>query len=138
MPKKHYKRGGGVFDNLGASLSNGWNSVSQSASSGLTSIKEGTANVWDKTKKATSSTYNSVTGTTPTTPSYTPPATVGGKSRKNKKGGYKDNISHNNLASSASPFSGKTAQPQTWVGGKTKRRRHRHSKSCRHKKHRKH
>ena len=142
MPRKHYKRnGGGVFDNIGTSISSGWDSVSQGASSGLTSLKEGSSNAWDKTKRVTSSTYNSLTGT----PSYTSGTSynVGGRTRRMKKGGYKNNISINNLAAHAASFSGKTAQPHTWVGGKTKRRRHRHTKSCRHstsahKRHRKH
>jgi hypothetical protein len=54
------------------------------------------------------------------------------------RGGFKDNTPVTGLASTASPISDiKTAQPKTWVGGKTKKRRHhggkhRHSKSCKH------
>jgi hypothetical protein len=50
-----------------------------------------------------------------------------------KRGGYSANTSINGLASSSASFSGKTAQPQVWVGGKTRRRRHKHTKSCKHK-----
>jgi outer membrane biosynthesis protein TonB len=71
----------------------------------------------------------------PTTSSY------GGKTKKRRmRGGFKDNTVMTGLAANAAPFSGKTAQPQTIVGGKTKkrhhkRRKHRHTKSCKHNKH---
>jgi hypothetical protein len=60
----------------------------------------------------------------------------GGKRRTKKKyGGYKENTPTTGLASHASPVSGlQTAKPHTWVGGRTKRR-HRHSRTCKHKKH---
>lgn len=61
--------------------------------------------------------------------------TNGGKKTKRKYGGYKSNTPTTGLASSASPVSGiQTAKPHTWVGGKTKRR-HKHSRTCKHKKH---
>jgi len=53
-----------------------------------------------------------------------------------QNGGYRSNTPLNNLASSAAPFNGKTAQPQVWVGGKrrtrkSRRRTRRHRKSRR-------
>jgi len=59
----------------------------------------------------------------------------GGKRRRSKRGGsYSPNMSLNNLASSASPISGiQTVKAQTWVGGKTKKRRNgRRNKSRKH------
>jgi hypothetical protein len=57
-------------------------------------------------------------------------SSYGGK-RRRMRGGYSPNMSLTNLASSASPISDvQTVKAQTWVGGRTKRRRHRHGKSC--------
>ena len=114
------------------------------------------SNAWEQTKKASSSAYNSAASSvtsaptpaptpkpTPTpasAPSPTPssfPVTGGRRRRTSKRGGYSAKTPLNGLASTSSPFSGKTAQPQVWVGGKT-RRRHKHSKSCKHKRSRKH
>ena len=59
------------------------------------------------------------------------------KSRRTRKsrrmrGGYSDNVSMTNLASRAAPFSGETARPQAYVGGRrTKRRCHTHKRSRR-------
>lgn len=115
---------------------------------------------WEKTKKATTGAYDkSGLSGTPST-SYTPPAPVpaptpapvpapipapvGGKTRRRRrrrhmKGGFKDNTPTTGLAVYAAPFSGSTAQPHNWVGGRTKKRhhrkcykKHRHTKSCRH------
>ena len=74
-------------------------------------------------------------GAQPQQPSYG----MGGKKRRTRRGkrggSYSSNISETNLAATASPVSGiQTVKAQTWVGGKTKRRRHRHNKSCKHKK----
>ena len=128
MPRRHRKmKGGSIWDTL--------------------------TGVWDKTKQATSSAYQSVTGSS-TTGSYTPSSyssqsynspsynssssypNMGGRRTKRRRGGYHANTSLTNLAAHASPFSGKTAQAHNWVGGKTRRhRKHRHSKSCKHRKH---
>jgi hypothetical protein len=71
--------------------------------------------------------------------SYTaPPATsmgYGGKRRRRRMrgGSVTPNVSLTNLASSAAPVSNmQTVQAQTLVGGRTKKRRHRHrhTKSC--------
>jgi hypothetical protein len=60
---------------------------------------------------------------------------MGGKRRRSVKrgGSYSANMSQTNLAATASPVSGiQTVKAQTWVGGKTKRRRrHKHTKSRR-------
>ena len=71
---------------------------------------------------------------TPTT--YTPTANTGysmggkkGKRRRSMRGGdYSDNISLNNLAANAAPFSNGNTATAPYVGGRT--RRHRHTKSC--------
>jgi hypothetical protein len=73
-------------------------------------------------------------------PSYGAPQPsygMGGKKRRTRRGkrggAFSPNMSQTNLAASASPVSGiQTVKAQTWVGGKTKRRRHRHNKSCKH------
>ena len=62
---------------------------------------------------------------------------MGGKKRRTRRGkrggAFSPNMSETNLAATASPVSGiKTVSAQTWVGGKTKRRRHKHNKSCKH------
>ena len=128
MPKRHRKMKGGFLDSLGSTLS-GWGS----------SISEGASSAWNKTKSATSSAYNSATtSSTPTT--YTP-TTVGGRKRSRKmRGGYSDNTPTSGLAFYAAPVSDiKNAQPHNWVGGKTRKhrrgRKHRHTKSCKHRKH---
>jgi hypothetical protein len=115
------------------------------------------SSAWAQTKKASTDAYGSATGSsspalepvpvpppiTPTTPpvSTPPPAStppVGGRRRRtSKRGGYSANTPTNGLASTASPFSGKTAQPHVWVGGKT-RRRNKQTKSRKYKKSRKH
>ena len=79
----------------------------------------------------------------PVNNSYPPPVNnsfqspgYGGKRRKHKsrrmRGGYSDNVSMTNLASHAAPFSGATARPQAYVGGRrTKRRCHKHKRTHR-------
>ncbi len=109
-------------------------------------------NAWENTKKAASDAYSSATGSTTSSSSYIapvtstpPPATsssgyIGGRKRSRKmRGGYGDNIALTGLAASAAPISDiKSAQPQTIVGGRTKRRhggKHRHGKSCKNRRH---
>jgi hypothetical protein len=100
---------------------------------------------WEKTKKASSDAYSSATGSTstplPPASSTPPPPTststgyMGGRTKRRRmRGGFKDNTSTTGLASRAALFSGQTAQPHNLVGGRTKRRhrKHRHTKSCRH------
>lgn len=137
MPRRHRHRHrtmrGGFLD----TLSNWGSSLSQSAS-----------NLWEKTKSATSSATSELTGTSSTSvpsysstnTSYTQPmttSTYGGKSRRRRRmrGGFKDNTGSSTLAANAAPFSGETARAHNIVGGKTRRhRKHKHSKSCKHRK----
>lgn len=140
MPKRHRRRTmkGGFLDDLSNTLS-GWGS----------SLTEGASSAWQKTKEATSSLTGSTSSNTssymPTstftssTPQMTT-STYGGKHRtrsrrrrRNMRGGFEDNTPITGLAAHAAPFSGPSAEPQTIVGGKTKRRRHRKGgKSRRH------
>ena len=101
---------------------------------------------WEKTKKATTDAYSSATGSPPPPASYTPPPSTqptssgfmgtGGRTRRRRmRGGFKDNTPTTGLASHAASFSGSTAEAHNWVGGRTKKRRHRkhrHYKSCKH------
>ena len=132
MPKRHRNRHktmkGGFLEDLSNTLS-GWGS----------SISQGASSVWQKTKDATSSLTGSSTYTPSTTTSYTsPPMTTsyGGKRksrRRHMRGGFEDNTPTTGLAAHAASFSGPTAQPQTIVGGRTrKRHRKRSRKSRRH------
>lgn len=116
MPRRHRHRHrtmkGGFWDTLSS-----WGS----------SISQGASSAWDKTKNAASG----LTGSTSST--YTPPATTqpmttstfGGKhrrSRRHMRGGFQDNTPTTGLAAHAASFSGPTSQPQTIVGGRTRRR----------------
>jgi hypothetical protein len=112
--KRRNKMRGGFLDNFissaKTSLSNFGNTLSNDAST-----------VWDKTKKASNDAYNSVVGTP--TPSY---SSVGG--RYTRKGGCSGYSSLTGIASTASPFSGVTAHPKNWVGGKHKKSKRRQTK----------
>ena len=136
MPRRHRHRRrtmkGGFLDNLSNALS-GWGS----------SITQGASNIWEKTKNATSNLTGSTTSA-PATTSYTPStyqtsmatSTYGGKHsrrRRRMKGGYEANTSTTGLAVRAAPISGvPTAEPQTIVGGKTRRRGRKGRKTRRH------
>jgi hypothetical protein len=125
MPRRNRTMKGGMFESIAVGLTDAWNS----------------------TKKATSDAYNSVTGAPLSQPSYVASATTApttaatgyfggrkGKRTRRMRGGYTDNTPLTGLAASAAPISGvASAKPHTIVGGKrsAKRRRHRHSKSCR-------
>jgi|LauGreDrversion2_2_1035103.scaffolds.fasta_scaffold11584_2 hypothetical protein len=136
MPSRKRTMKGGFLDEVANTASNGWNSLTQTAS-----------DVWSKTKEALSPTPS-----TSYVPSYTPaPApsykNYGGKKAKGKgtkkhmRGGFKDNVSHSTLAHNASSISGiHTAQPRSLVGGKSKKRHHKgkHSKTRKHRKTRRH
>ena len=100
------------------------------------SISQGARDLWEKTKQTTSN----LTGTTSSQPSldYVPPMTTtsGGKTRRRRmRGGYKDNTPTTGIATHAAPFSGPTAQPQTIVGGRSRRHKRRGHRSRRHRKH---
>jgi hypothetical protein len=125
MPRRHRHRTlkGGFLDDLSNTLS-GWGS----------SFSQGASRMWDKTKNATSS----LTGSTPSygtssygTSSYNTPSyqqapmstsTYGGKHsrrRRHMRGGYTPTTG---IAANAASFSGPTAKPHNWVGGRTRRR----------------
>ena len=82
---------------------------------------------------STDSTGSNDYGSTETT-DYTqqPNSGMGGKKGKRRRsmrgGDYSDNISLNNLAANAAPFSNGNTATAPYVGGRT--RRHRHTKSC--------
>jgi hypothetical protein len=158
MPKRHNKRrlrGGGFFEGLQQSFSNFGNSV-----------KSGTSDMWNKTKKATSSLQPSSTSSyqpsssmsssyqpsssmsssyqpsssmsssmsSPMSSSYQPSSngSYGGSRRRTKRrmrGGYRDNISLTNIASTGAPFSGSTARAHNWVGGRRRKRRTRRTRT---------
>lgn len=104
----------------------------------LDELKQDISYVWEKTKKATSDAYTSLTGSTSSSlPLITQSSSTGYTGGKNKtrrmKGGFKDNTSTSGLATHAAPFSGETAQPHNWVGGKSKRHRRKHKRSKSHK-----
>jgi hypothetical protein len=112
MPRKYKKMTGGFLD----------------------SLTTGASNLWNSTKKATTDAYNSATGTTTST--YTPSSITGGRTRRRKYrgGNYSANTPLTSVASHAAPVHGiPNAQPHNWVGGKSKRRRHRRKRSSRRK-----
>jgi len=116
--------GSSMFDSLGTTLS-GWGST----------LSQDSSSLWNKTKSAASGLTSGLTsyGSTSTPTTYGTP--TGGRKRTRRRhmrgGNFKDNTPTTGLAAHASPISGvKTAQPHNWVGGRTKRHRHRHSKSC--------
>ena len=133
MPRRNNRKmSGGFLESLGTTLSSWGNSVSQGATS-----------LWDKTKNSASSLTSSAPSAAPAysapMPAASPaPSSFGGRKRSRKmRGGFSPNSSTSGLAASAASFSGSTAQPKTWVGGKTKKyknKKHRHSKTCRHRK----
>jgi len=148
MPRRIRKMKGGFLDSLTSSLSNGWNSLSNSASNAYNKTKNSVTNY----STGSSSYYPSQpaysTGAYQNQPAYSTGSyqnqpssySYGGKTRKHKRGGsYSSSISVNGLAANAAPVSNvKTAQPHNLVGGKSKKHRkhkHKHSKSCKHKKH---
>jgi hypothetical protein len=111
MPRRRRNRTmkGGFLDSLSNTLS-GWGS----------SFSQGASSMWEKTK-------SSVTGSTPSTSYQTPSysSTFGGRRsrrRHHMRGGFKDNTPATGIAVNAASFSGKTAEPQTIVGGRTRRR----------------
>ena len=124
--QKTRRGGAGLWDSLNSSLSTAWGQTKKDASD------------------AYAYTANSISPGSVPAPTYTSayiPALGGRKrrSRISKRGGYSANTPLSGLASSAASFSGKTAQPHTMVGGKTRRRRrHSHTKSCKHRRSRKH
>lgn len=89
------------------------------------SISQGFSDLWQKTKEVTSNVTNTNDSTSsPSNSSSNYTANYGGKKTKKRhmKGGYVSYSPKNNIASHASSFSGITAKPHTYVGGKNKRK----------------
>ena len=125
MPKsnKKNKKGGSWYDPT--SWSSGTSSGTSSWTSGLSSYTPSWLSKKEEPNPQPQPSYGA--------PSYG----MGGKKRRTRRGkrggAFSPNISETNLAATASPVSGiQTVKAQTWVGGKTKRRRHKHNKSCKH------
>jgi len=100
-------------DNSLLNMTNIWNTVSESAK-----------NIWNKAKQSLSPTENqskyNIYGNTGITSNNI--GTIGGKKRKNTKGGYGPNISLTNIASQAESTTQPTANPQVWLtGGKSRK-----------------
>lgn len=133
MPKRHRHRKmkGGFLDSLSNWASNAWSSTKKATGLGDSSSSYGTS--YDSTG---STGYGSTgsTGSYGSTDSYGSTGSYGGKTRRKRiKGGYRANSSTTGLASQSASFSGNTAKPHTWVGGRTRRNhggKHRCSKSC--------
>lgn len=149
MPKKHNKRHlkGGFLDSLSKTFSNWGDSLKSNATSMWNKSKQNMGMGNSSYTPSSSSSYTPSPPSSYTQPSSSPytqsmsmtssdePSQYsygGSKKRRNKKtmrakrtkrmrGGYKDNISLNNLASSAAPFSGATARAHNWVGGRKRR-----------------
>jgi hypothetical protein len=139
MPKRlsrRHKKGGflGLWGNDSSSQDPNKKST-WSSWFGTTPTSTTTTPTYSSTTTTTTPTYSSTT-TTPTYSSTSSQMNYGGKKRsKTRRGGYSANTPTTGIASTGAPFSGATAKPQHWVGGKTKKRhhkRHRHSKSRRH------
>ena len=129
MTRKHRKnkKGGSWYDPTS------WSSGTSSGSSWTSGLTSWTPS-WLSKKEQPQQSY----GAQPQQ-SYGASYGMGGKKRRTRRGkrggSFSPNISETNLAASASPVSGiQTVKAQTWVGGKTKRCRHIHNKSCKHKK----
>ena len=133
MPKRHrnrHKKTKGGFLGFG--------SASDTAS-GDTTNGSWFTNVWSKTKQGLSGAYNSASTQLSTSP-YTPTQSYGGKTKRHKhrrsmKGGFTGYTPTTGLSSNAASFSGSTAQPQVWLGGRKSRkcrhsRKHKHNKTC--------
>ena len=140
MTRKHRKnkKGGSWYDPTS------WSSDTSNSGSSWTSGLTSWTPSWLSKKEQPQSYYGAQPqpsyGAPQPQPSYGAPSYgMGGKKRRTRRGkrggAFSSNISETNLAATASPVSGiQTVKALTWVGGKTKRRRHRHNKSCKHKK----
>ena len=124
MPRHRRRKMNGGFD-----LSEWGSSISSSATGLWQKTKDATAGLTGSTDTSTSSTF------TPAPTTSVQPMVTGGKTKRRRmRGGFKD-YTPTGLASHAASFSGQTAKPHNLVGGRTKKRRHRkhrHTKSCRH------
>ena len=105
------------------------NDFSNRVSNWSNSLYSGVSNMWNKTKSSTANLSSQPsTGYVPPSTGYFPPTNNnyirGGKIRTRKmKGGYNANTPTTGLVAESAPFSGPTAQPHNWVGGKTRKRK---------------
>ena len=141
MPRKNSRRNmkGGWDWPSGMDVSSGWNSFTNWGTGiwGKLTGPDKTASYSSGTPSYSSGTPSYSSGTpsySSGTPSYNSETVLGGKKRRNKSkkmrgGNFTDNTPTTGLAYNAASFSGETARPNTWVGGKTKKRRKR-NKSC--------
>jgi hypothetical protein len=141
MPKRNRKnkskrmRGGFDMGSLnpfgssteGTSSGTGWlGSLTEKAKSA-----SGSATSWFSSTPTTTTTTTAPAPPAPASPPITTTTTypgAGGR-RRRMRGGYSNNISTTNLAASAGKFSGSTARAQAYVGGRTKKRCHKHKRS---------
>jgi hypothetical protein len=134
MPRRNRKMRGGDIGDL-------WGSITGAVSGAYESAKN---------KVTGSSSGSTYTSTAPSTYSSTPPVTMtpppstgyGGKRRRTQKkmrGGFSPNTPTTGLAFTASPIANIASAKSMWVGGKSRKRRsHKHTRSCKHRKSRKH
>lgn len=128
------------LDSFTKGASEFWNQTKKSAEEGYKSITEEPTSTHAYTPISEERKYIPPASTYVPPPAYTQQPTLpsqpqymtpfGGKrvkkSRRNRvhmRGGYTDYTPTTGIAMNAAPFSGYTAQPQVWVGGKTKRRK---------------
>jgi len=137
MPKRYGRKIKGGDLDLG--LSSWWNN-NVSNNSLMSRSKNYFSGLKDMFSQGT--TQPTYTQPTYTQPTYTQPANtqqqqvyqpnIGGKKgTRSRRGGFHPNTPTNGIALAAAPVSGlATAKAHNWVGGKTKRRNHKHNKSC--------
>ena len=135
MTKSRKMRKGGFWE----SVTSGWNSVSEGASSlwgpKKTQPSSSTSSYTSTQSSSTTPSYTSTqpSSTTPSsTPSYTPSSTSttpygGSRRRRRMRGGYHSK----SLADHAAPFSESSTAQAKWVGGAKKTRRHKKRRSTR-------
>jgi len=138
MPRRQ-KKGGSVWDSMTNSMSNLGSSMSNWGSS-LMSAKKTPSYSSSSLSLPSSSSSSSPYQSSPYSSSTILNRSSGGKRRTKRRmrGGFKDNTPLNNLASYAAPFSGSTAEPKNWVGGKRRTKTRRGSRKNRHKKSHRH
>ena len=147
MPKRYHKKMRGGFweswwNSTKKATSDAYNSVTATKTSTPTTISPTTTPISNTITPTTTPISNTITPSStalPASTEYTPQETVGGRKRRtrSKRGGFNARTPTSGIAFHASPISDiKNAQPHNWVGGRTKKhRKHKHSKSCKHKKH---
>jgi len=136
------KHGGWIgsewFDSLKKKISSAYSSVTGSPDTYSTYTPTSSYTPSSSSYEAPATSYEAPATSyeAPATSYEAPVSSYGGRRRRKTRkmrGGYSDNISINNLAASASPFSGSTVRAHSYVGGKkTKRRCHKHKKSHKH------